>query len=219
MVNLDEISYNLQSGKARETSALITKAIAENYAIDAIVKQGIIPGMRAAEARYGRNEVLVPGIRMAQWAMDWGLRQIKQALASAERTYRGTVVVGTVEGDIEEQDKNIAAVIMESRGFRVIDLGTSVSPARFITTAEKEKAYAVVCSASLVTTMAQMKIVVREAVSMGIRKSVKIILTGAPVTERYCRLIGADIYAHDAVNIADLAEAYCGITHKNYEVR
>jgi methanogenic corrinoid protein MtbC1 len=217
MVNLDEISYNLQSGKARETSALITRAIAENYAIDTIVKQGLIAGIRAAEARYGRNEVLIPDIRMAQRAMDWGLRQIKQALASAERTIRGTVIIGTVEGDIEEQDKNIAVVMMESRGFRVIDLGTSVSPSRFIVSAEKEKAFAIVCSASLVTTMVRMKNIVREAVSMGIRKSVKIILTGAPVTERYCRLIGADIYAHDAVVTADLVEAYSGVMNKNYE--
>jgi methanogenic corrinoid protein MtbC1 len=210
MVNLDDISSNLQSGKARETSALITKAIAENYTIDTIVKQGILAGIRAVEARYGRNEVLVPEIRMAQRAMEWGIRQIKQAIAAAGRAALGTVVIGTVEGDIEDRDKNIIAVMMESRGLRVIDLGNSVSPAVFVETAEAERANIIACSASLVTTMAQMKIVVQEALSAGIRDRVKIILTGAPVTERYCRLIGADIYAHDAVIAADLAEAYCG---------
>jgi methanogenic corrinoid protein MtbC1 len=210
MVNLEDISSNLQSGKARETSALITKAIAENYTIDTIVKQGLLAGIRAVEARYGRNEVLVPEIRMAQRAMEWGIRQIKRAIAAAGRAALGTVVIGTVEGDIEDRDKNIIAVMMESRGLRVIDLGTSVSPAVFVETAEAERANIIACSASLVTTMAQMKLVVQEALSAGIRGRVKIILTGAPVTERYCRLIGADIYAHDAVIAADLAEAYCG---------
>ncbi|MDR3131439.1 MAG: cobalamin-dependent protein [Treponema sp.] len=210
MVNLDDISHNLQSGKARETSALITKAIAENYTIDTIVKQGIIAGMKAAEARYGRNEVLVPEIRMARRAMEWGIRQIKQAIAAAERTVLGTAVIGTVEGDIEDRDKNILAVIMESRGLRVIDLGTSISSVRFVETAEKEQAGIIICSASLVTTMAHMKTVVQEALSAGIRGRVKIILTGAPVTERYCRLIGADIYANDTLVAAELAEAYCG---------
>ncbi|MDR0387286.1 MAG: cobalamin-dependent protein [Treponema sp.] len=210
MVNLDDISSNLQSGKARETSALITKAIAENYTIDTIVKQGLLAGIRAAEARYGRNEVLVPEIRMARRAMEWGIRRIKQAIAAAGRTALGTVVIGTVEGDIEDRDKNIIAVMMESRGLRVIDLGTSVSPAEFIETAQTEHATIIACSASLVTTMAQMKIVVQEALAAGIRNKVKIILTGAPVTERYCRLIGADMYAHDAVAAADLAQAYCG---------
>ncbi|MDR2740856.1 MAG: cobalamin-dependent protein [Treponema sp.] len=209
MVNLDDISNNLQSGKARETSALITKAIAENFTIDTIVKQGLIAGIQAAEARYGRNEVLVPEIRMARRAMEWGIRQIKQAIAAAGRTALGTVVIGSVEGDIEDQDKNIIAVMMESRNLRVVDLGTSVSPARFVEVAEEEQAHIIVCLASLVTTMAQMKIVVQEALSAGIRKRVKIILTGAPVTERYCRIIGADMYAHDIVIAADLAEAYC----------
>jgi methanogenic corrinoid protein MtbC1 len=211
MVTLDDISRNLQSGKARETSALITKAIAENYTIDTIVKQGLIAGINAAEARYGRNEVLVPEIRMARRAMEWGIRQLKQAIAAAERTALGTVVLGTVEGDMEDKDKNIIALMIESRGFRVIDLGTSVSPALFVKTAQAEQARVIVCSASLVTTMAQMKIVVQEALSAGIRGKLKILLTGAPVTERYCRLIGADMYAHDAVIAADMAEACCGV--------
>jgi methanogenic corrinoid protein MtbC1 len=219
MVNLDEISYNLQSGKAKETSALITKAIAENYTIDTIVKQGLIAGIRAAEARYGRNEVLVPEIRLARRAMEWGIRQIKQSLVSNRQTIKGTVVTGTVKGDIEDQDKNISVVMMESRGLRVIDLGTSVSPSLFVETAEGEDARTIICSASLVTTMAQMKIIVQKAESMGLRSRVKIILTGAPVTERYCRLIGADRYAHDPVITADLAEACCNTIHKNYEVR
>jgi methanogenic corrinoid protein MtbC1 len=210
MVNLDDISHNLQSGKARETSALITKAIAENYTIDTIVKHGLIAGIKAAEARYGRNEVLVPEIRMARRAMERGIRQIKQAIAAAGRTTLGTVVIGTVEGDFEDRDKNIIALMMESRGFKVIDLGTGVSPALFVKTAEEEQARIIVCSASLVTTMAQMKIVVQEALSAGIRSRVKIILTGAPVTERYCRLIGADTYANDALIAAEVAETYCG---------
>lgn len=219
MVNLDEISHNLQSGRARETSALITKAIAENYSIDTIVKQGLLAGIHAAEARYGGNEFLVLEIRMARRAMEWGIRQIKQALTSVKQVTKGTVVIGTVEGDIEDRYKNITIVMMESRGLRVIDLGTSVSPLQFIETAKKEKAHIIVCSASLVTTMAQMKNVVETAVSLNIRNRIKIILTGAPVTERYCRLIGADMYAPDAVIAADLADTYCDITNDTIKKR
>jgi methanogenic corrinoid protein MtbC1 len=204
-MNLNEISTNLQSGNARETSALVNKAIAEHYDFETIIKDGFIPGIRAVQERYQRNEILVPEIRMATRALDYGLRQIKMAIASSGEGTKGTVVIGTAYTDPEDTETNIIAVTMEGRGLRVIDLGASVAPEQFIEAAIEEDAGLIVCAAALVTTMAQMKTLVQAASAAGIREQVKIMLIGAPVTERYCSLIGADIYAHDAITAAEMA--------------
>jgi methanogenic corrinoid protein MtbC1 len=208
MVIIDEIAHQLQSGRARETSALVTQAIAENCTIDTIVRHGFIAGITAVEKRYRRNEILIPEVHMAIRAMNWGMRQIKLSMAAPESESKGTVIIGTVKGDTEDMGKNLIALMMEYRGLRVIDLGTSVTQEQFIETAAAENARIILCSAALVTTMVEMKNLVQYAVSLGMRDKMKILLFGAPVTERYCQLIGADMYAPDAVVAAEMASAY-----------
>jgi methanogenic corrinoid protein MtbC1 len=210
MVNLEDISLNLQSGRAGETSALVSQAIAENYTIDTIIKQGFIAALVSLEKRRRLNEIQVPEISMALRALDWGIRQIKLALAASAVNPKGTVIIGTVKGDTEDTIKNIIAVLMECRGLRVIDLGTSVNPVQFIKAAKAENAALIVCSAALVTTMVEMKVLVQTAAAAGIREQTKIMITGAPVTERFCQIIGADMYAPDASAAAEMAEGYCG---------
>jgi methanogenic corrinoid protein MtbC1 len=209
MMDLNEISLCMQKGNARETLALVNKAIEERYAFESIVKKGFVAGMKAVEERYRRNEIIIPQICLALRAMNQGIRQVKQALDASDKERKGTVVIGTVNGESDEIQKNLISIMLESMGIRVVDLGPSVSPERFIETALAEKAQLIICSATLVSTMLRMKLLMRAAATAGIRNQTKILITGAPVTEQYSRMIGADLYAPDAEGAAERAAAYC----------
>jgi methanogenic corrinoid protein MtbC1 len=209
MVSMDELSMHLQHGRARETSALVAQAIEENYSTETIIKQGFITGLRALDERCRQNDIQFPEVSMALRALNRGIGQIKQVLEDSPKDPAGTVVIGAVEGDTEEIVKNIIALLMEGRGLQVVDLGTCVSTERFVRTARDNNAKAIVCSAGLVTTMPGMKTLVQGLTSAGIREKVKVVITGKPVTERYCQLIGADRYAPDAAAAAEMAAACC----------
>jgi methanogenic corrinoid protein MtbC1 len=209
MVNLSDISQSLQSGKAGETTNLIARAIEERYSVESILKQGLIPGMSAVTARYKRKEISLPELLLAKRALNMGIRVLRPAIASSAENPRGVVIIGTVKGDIQDIEKNLMAVAMEGIGLRVIDLGTGVSPERFVEAAIAEKARIILCTANLPAIMGQLKLVVHAAVSSGVRTRIKIIVSGAPVTEKYCRAIGADLYAKDTVAAAELADSIC----------
>jgi methanogenic corrinoid protein MtbC1 len=209
MVNLSDISQSLQSGKAGETSDLIARAIAEHYSVESILKQGLIPGMYAVTDRYKRKEIFQPELLIAKRAMNMGIRTLRQASALPAGKPKGTVVIGAVKGDSRDIEKNLMAVTMEGLGLRVIDLGTGVSPERFVEAAIAEKARVILCTANLPAAMGQLKLVVHAAVSSGLRNRVTIMISGAPVTEKYCRAIGADFYAKDTVTAAEMAGAIC----------
>jgi methanogenic corrinoid protein MtbC1 len=207
-MNLNDISHSLQSGKAKETSDLIARAIKENYSVESILKQGLIPGMAAVKNRLRKNEIFVPDLLVAARAMNMGIKTLRPTLASSIGEPTGTAVIGTVRGDTHDIEKNLMSIMMEGKGLKVIDLGTGVSAERFIEAAVTGKAQIIACSAMLPTTMGQLKSIVQAAASAGIRDQVKIIITGAPVTEKYCHIIGADMYAPDAVSAAEMASAH-----------
>jgi methanogenic corrinoid protein MtbC1 len=210
MFNLSDISNSLQSGRAGETSALVNRAIAENYNAKIIITQGIIPGIKAARERYMGKKIMLPEILRAERAMNWGLKQIKLAIAASGKPVRGTVVIGTAYGDTEDALKNLMAAIMESMGLRVVDLGAGVKHEQFLEAAVKERAQMIVCTADKIGVMPQMKLLVQAAVSAGIRDQVKIMISGRPITERFRHTIGADLYAADAASGAETAAACCG---------
>jgi methanogenic corrinoid protein MtbC1 len=206
---MDELSMHLQYGRARETSALVNQAIAENCPAETIITQGFITGLEALEKQYRRDEVQQQEVNLALRALYRGIGQIRQVLEVTPKNPAGTVVIGTVEGDTEETQKNIIAILMEGRGLEVVDLGTCVSVNSFIKAVREKEAGAIVCSADLVTTMQGMKTLIQGLGAAGIREKVKVVLTGRPVTERYCRLIGADHYAPDASSAAEMASSSC----------
>ncbi|MDR1956251.1 MAG: cobalamin-dependent protein [Treponema sp.] len=209
MIDLHTIALSLQAGKATETSALITQAVQENYALEDILKQGLIAGMEAVEHRFSRNEIGIPQVLVVERALNMGIKTLTPLLNACETAGKGTVVIGTVKGDIQDTDKNLISVMMRGLGLRVIDLGAAVTSERFIHAAEQEKAQIIACTAARTTTMPQMKTLVQAINTAGIRDQVKIMVSGDPVTERYCEVIGADLYAPDAVRAAELAEAHC----------
>ncbi|MDR1862791.1 MAG: cobalamin-dependent protein [Treponema sp.] len=208
MTDLSKIAENIQAGKAKEVSCLISRAISEDCGIGCIVKEGIIAGMTAVDRRFRKNEISVPELLVAERAMNMGIQIIQSYLDSRIIAPKGTVVVGTLEGDILEREKNLTSIMMQGLGLRVVDLGVSVSTGQLITAAIEEKAQIIACSAALTTYMPQMKSLVQAATSAQIRNTVKILISGGPVTVQFCRCIGADMYAPDVISAAEMAAAY-----------
>ncbi len=206
---LEEISAFLQKGRANEVKAAIQKALDEGISARSILEEGLMAGMSIIGEKFKKNEVYVPEVLIAARAMNAGLEPLKPHLISAGVKSRGTVVIGTVKGDLHDIGKNLVRMMMEGKGLAVVDLGVDVSPEKFVAAAKEHKADIVCCSALLTTTMTEMKNVVEGIRAAGIRDKLTIMVGGAPITDSFCKSIGADIYSADAASAADAAVAAC----------
>jgi 5-methyltetrahydrofolate--homocysteine methyltransferase len=204
---LEQISEALQEGNSAEVSKLVKAAIDQKVQPQDILNKGLIDGMSKIGAKFKCNEVYVPEVLMSARAMHAGLAVLKPLLAAKGIKPRGTVVIGTVRGDLHDIGKNLVGMMLQGAGFAVTDLGNDVSPEKFIEAVQKEGAQVVGLSALLTTTMPNMKEVIAKFVETGLRKRVKIMVGGAPLTAEYAKEIGADGYAPDAAEAADLALA------------
>jgi corrinoid protein of di/trimethylamine methyltransferase len=202
---LNEISTNLQQGKAKVVKELVQKAIDDGLDVEIILEEGLLSGMNIIGEKFKNNEVYVPDVLIAARAMNAGTELLKPLLTADGIKAKGKVVIGTVKGDLHDIGKNLVRMMMEGKGLEVIDLGIDVSADKFIKTAIDNQAKIIACSALLTTTMGEMKNVVERAKEAGIRDNVKIMVGGAPVNENFCKSIGADIYTADAATAADAA--------------
>jgi len=141
--------------------------------------------------------------------MNMGVQILKPLLVEDGVQATGKVCIGTVQGDLHDIGKNLVKMMMEGKGLEVVDLGTDVAPETFVQTAIEQGCQVICCSALLTTTMEVMAEVVKCAQKAGIRDTVKIMVGGAPVTDAYCRMIGADVYTADAASAADAAVELC----------
>ena len=206
---LSDISENLQTGRAKVVKELVQQAIDEGISAETILKEGLLHGMGIIGEKFKKDEVYVPDVLIAARAMNAGSELLKPLLISSGVKAAGKVVLGTVAGDLHDIGKNLVRMMMEGKGLEVIDIGTDVSNEKFIETAIKENAQIIACSALLTTTMGEMEKVIEAAVKAGIRDKIIIMVGGAPVTDSYCKKIGADIYAADASSAADEAVKAC----------
>jgi corrinoid protein of di/trimethylamine methyltransferase len=209
MSTLEDISALLQKGKANETKAAVQKALDEGIAAKTILEEGLMAGMSVIGGKFKRNEVYVPEVLIAARAMNAALEPLKARLAESGAKSRGVVVLGTVKGDLHDIGKNLVKIMMEGKGLEVHDIGVDVSTDKFVAAAKEHKADVVACSALLTTTMTEMKSVVEAFSAAGIRDKLVIMVGGAPVTDAFCKSIGADIYTADAASAADAAAAAC----------
>jgi methanogenic corrinoid protein MtbC1 len=208
-MDLHEISLSLQKGKARETEELIEKAIREKHSIESILREGFVDAMMKTEQKFMMKEIFVSDVLPAARAMDRGIEIITPYLDGGDTSAWGPVITGTLIGDTLYIRKNLISILMQGMGLKVIDLGISVSSELFIDAVERENARMIVCSTCLTVHLPQMKALVLAAASANLRDKVKILFSGTPVTEQFCRSIGADMYAPDVVSAAELAAAYC----------
>ena len=206
---LNEISENLQKGRAKAVKQLVQQAIDEGLPAGQILDEGLLSGMSVIGEKFKRNEVFVPEVLVAARAMNMGAQLLKPLLAVEGVKATGKVCIGTVKGDLHDIGKNLVKMMMEGKGLEVIDLGTDVAPETFVETAKNEGCQIICCSALLTTTMGVMEEVVQKAAEAGIRDKVKIMVGGAPVTESFAKKIGADMYTPDAASAADCAVELC----------
>ena len=209
MAILNDISENLQKGKAKIVKELVTQAVEEGISPELILNEGLLAGMNVVGEKFKNNEIYVPEVLVAARAMNMGTQILKPLLAANGVTANGKVCIGTVQGDLHDIGKNLVKMMMEGKGLEVVDLGTDVSPETFVQTAIEQNCQVICCSALLTTTMSVMEDVVKKAEEAGIRDKVKIMIGGAPVSEDYCKKIGADIYTVDAASAADAAVEFC----------
>ncbi|MGM9681322.1 MAG: corrinoid protein [Eubacteriales bacterium] len=206
---LTEISENLQRGKAKAVRDLVSQAVAQGIPVEQILNEGLLDGMNIIGEKFKNNEVYVPEVLVAARAMNMGAQVLKPLMEEAGVKAVGKVCIGTVQGDLHDIGKNLVKMMMEGKGLEVIDLGTDVSPDTYVRTAIEQNCQIICCSALLTTTMGVMADVVKKAEEAGIRDKVKIMVGGAPVTEEFCRKIGADKYTSDAASAADAAVELC----------
>lgn len=205
---LNDISENLQKGKAKIVKELVQQAIDAGMDPQEILG-GLLSGMDVVGEKFKNAEVYIPEVLVAARAMNQGASLLKPLLAEAGAVAAGKVCIGTVQGDLHDIGKNLVKMMMEGKGLEVVDLGTDVSPETFVKTAIEENCQVICCSALLTTTMGVMGDVVKAAVAAGVRDKIKIMIGGAPVSDEFCREIGADAYCADAASAADTAVALC----------
>lgn len=207
MAVLEEISAFLQQGRAKNVKALVTQALEEGVPAEQILNEGLLAGMDIVGDKFKKNEVYVPEVLLAARAMNAGTEILKPHLQQEGATDKGTVVLGTVKGDLHDIGKNLVRMMMEGKGLKVIDLGVDVDAQTFVAAAKEHHAKVIGCSALLTTTMGEMKNVVDLVKAEGL--DVAVMVGGAPVTQDFADSIGADSYTSDAASCADQALAYC----------
>ncbi len=208
MIDSEKFYVALSEGKVEVVRELTQGALSSGESAEKILKEGLIQGMERIGVRFKNCEIYIPEVLIAARAMHAGLAVLKPILAKSSGAMTGKVTIGTVKGDLHDIGKNLVAMMLEGGGFEVTDLGIDVSPEKFVASLEASQAQVIGMSALLTTTMGQMKTTLQALETAGLRSKVKVIVGGAPVTERFAREIGADGYAPDAASAVDLAKSF-----------
>ena len=207
---LKSVAEALQRGDDAAVRQGTQEAVEGGLAAAAILEQGLIAGMAVVGERFRTHEIFLPEVLLAARAMQAGLGVLKPLLVEQEVPTLGTVVIGTVRGDLHDIGKNLVGIMLQGAGFEVVDLGRDVSPETFVDTAVARGALAIGMSALLTTTMVGMKAVVDLLRERGVEGRIKTIVGGAPVSASFAREIGADAYAFDAASAVDRVKALAG---------
>ncbi|NLW07056.1 MAG: cobalamin-binding protein [Clostridia bacterium] len=203
MAALEALKEALMAGNANKVREEVQKALEAGIEPGTIINDGLIAAMSVIGVKFKNNEVYVPEVLVAARAMHAGMDVVKPLLAGGELGNKGTFVIGTVKTDLHDIGKNLVAMMMEGVGFKVVDLGIDVPVEKFVQAVEEHKPQIVGISALLTSTMMQMKKTVDGLAAY--RDQIKIMVGGAPVTQKFADEIGADGYAPDAASAAELA--------------
>jgi methylmalonyl-CoA mutase cobalamin-binding domain/chain len=171
-----------------------------------ILDRGLLPGMEVVGARMKTGEMFIPEVLLSARTMQSCLNLLKPHLASGDSGTTGTIVIGTVEGDVHDIGKNLVAMLLEGAGFTVINLGPGISPAQFVAAVREHNPEIIGMSGLLTTTIPKMAETIRALKEAGLREKVKVMVGGAPVTKHFADEIGADGYGANAAAAVDLAK-------------
>jgi 5-methyltetrahydrofolate--homocysteine methyltransferase len=206
MENIEIIYKAVLEGDAPGAKAGVEAALKAGLPADQIMQQGLIAAMTEVGRLFEMGEYFVPEMLIAARAMQSGLGLLKPHLAESGAKAAGRVAIGTVKGDLHDIGKNLVGMMLEGAGFEIKDLGTDVTPEKFVLAVRSDAIDLVVLSALLTTTMPNMKATIDALKVAGLRDKVKVMIGGAPVTEAYAQQIGADGYSPDASAATRLAK-------------
>jgi len=206
MPELKQLYDAVVRGDAKATQALTQEALAEGVDPLELVNQYMVPAMDEVGRRFECNEYFVPELLISARAMKAALELLRPLLTARGDKPVGRVAIGTVKGDLHDIGKNLVASLLEGGGFEVIDLGVNVAPEQFIATINQKQANIIAMSALLTTTMPAMKTTIDVLKQAGVRGKVKVLIGGAPITQKYADEIGADGYSESAVGAVALAK-------------
>lgn len=203
---LDQITTGIVEGEPDEIVELTRQALSAGLEPMAIVSEGLVPGMNIVGAKFQSGEYFLPHLIIAANGMKQAMELLEPELRAREQAVKveGTVVIGSVAGDIHEIGKSLVATMLSANGFEVYDLGVDVPTETFVAKVKETGAGVLGLSALLTTTMTVQRKVIEALTEAGIRDQVKVILGGAPVNQEWADTIGADGYAEDAVGAVEL---------------
>ncbi len=210
MTTLGKLSEALIAGDTEEVKKLTQTALEEGFVPNEIIKNGLINGMDVIGGRFKRREIFVPEVLIAARAMHGGMEVLKPYLVHGQSEPEGKIILGSAKGDLHDIGKNLVRMMLEGAGFEVIDLGVDISPEVFVKAVQKHKPHCIGISSLLTTTMPAMGKTIEALEKAGLRDQIKVLVGGAPVTQKYADQIGADGYAEDASSAVDVAKSLVG---------
>ena len=210
MNDLTNLKEAIVAGKLEDAKAIVNEAIEAGMDAQDIINGYLIKGMEEIGQRFEEGKAFVPNLLLAARAMKGCLEILKPRLKDASGASLGTLVIGTVKGDLHDIGKNLVASMLEGCGFEVINLGVDISGQQFVEAVRKYNPQIVCLSALLTTTMSYMKEVIDTLDSEGLRQNVKVLVGGAPVSEEFAMQIGADGFSSNANGAVVLAKRVLG---------
>jgi len=209
---VEQIKEAVVGGKRKEIEELVRTAIDEKLDLNAVIHDGLIGAMDIVGKKFGTGEIFVPEMLVAAVTMKMGLEVIKPLLQGVACQPKGTIIMGTVKGDLHDIGKNLVIMMLEGAGFNVVDLGVDISVEKVVEKVREIKPDVLGLSALLTTTMPEMQRVVAIIREQGLKDSVKIMIGGAPVDSKFAEKIGADGYGKDAAEAVQLAKKLIGVS-------
>ncbi|ADG80923.1 Methionine synthase [Thermincola ferriacetica] len=210
MASFESVAQSVIAGQEAQVKEQVKALIDAGTNPLQIINEGLIAGMNVVGARFKAGDMFVPEVLMCAKAMAAGVEIVKPLIADNDVQSKGKVVLGTVKGDLHDIGKNLVAMMMESGGLEVINLGIDVSPEKFADAVREHEPQIVAMSALLTTTMPAMKETIEYLEQAGLRDKVKVIVGGAPITKDFADSIGADGFAPDAASATDLCKELIG---------
>lgn len=211
MQDLNPLKEAIIGGDAKTTKTITQQALADGVEPMRLVQEHMMPAMAEVGRRFECSEYFVPELLLAARAMKGALELIRPRLVASGVKSTARVAVGTVKGDLHDIGKNLVAAMLEGGGYEVIDLGVNVAPEQFVAAVKEKGATILAMSALLTTTMPAMKTTMEALQQAGIRQQVKVLVGGAPITQKYADEIGADGYSESAAGAVGAAKKAAGI--------
>lgn len=206
----EKMSEVLIAGNIEEIKKLTQEALDWGIQAQEILEKGLLPGMDVVGQRFKACEMFIPEVIRSANTMHAAMDIIRPLLSESDAAGVGTVVIGTVEGDLHDIGKNLVAMMLEGAGFKVVNLGTDVKPQAFVEAAKEHKPNILGMSALLTTTMPKMGETINALKEAGIRDQIRVMAGGAPVTQDFVDEIGADAYGSNAAAAVEKAKAFVG---------